>query len=206
MGTACGHGGVLLAAGRSRRMGSTKQLLPVPTASGQSPMVCASFDLIAPRADAGMVVVTGHDAPLVRGALAPRRFVEVASDPDADMLTSVKVGVAAALAGLGCRSAVWLHLTDIPLVRPATLDPLRDTYDQHAGRVAIMPEHEGHGGHPALIPYSVARLILMWTGDGGLREFWRAHAELRVRVPVDDAGVVRDLDTPEAYRDALRGF
>lgn len=205
MGTAGGHAGVLLAAGRSRRMGSTKQLLPVPTPAGTMPMVCASFDLLAAHAGAGMVVVSGHDAPLVRAALAPRRFVEVASDPDADMLVSVKVGLAAALSGLHCRSAVWLHLADVPLARPTTLDRLHAAYEAQAGTVAALPEHDGHGGHPALIPYCVARLILMWTGDGGLRAFWREHADLRVRVPVDDPGVVRDLDTPEAYRDALGG-
>jgi molybdenum cofactor cytidylyltransferase len=194
--------GVLLAAGRARRMGSVKQLLPVQTASGATiPMVAAACDLLAPYCNERVVVVTGHEAAAVAAALAPRRFVQAASDPDADMFHSVKIGLARARRAFPTATACWLHLADHPFVLPDTARVLCRAFDD-AGDRAILPEHLGRGGHPVIIPARVVDEILAWSGDGGLRAFWLAHPERCRRVPTDDPGTVRDIDTPEDYRPA----
>jgi molybdenum cofactor cytidylyltransferase len=202
------HAGVLLAAGRSRRMGTAKQLLGVPAPGGGSepvPMVCASFDVIAPWCDGRVVVVLGHEADAVRTALGARRFVGVPTDPDADMMESVRAGLGAAIDRFPEAGAMWLHLVDVPFVRAGTLTAVSAAFEAHGGRVGVMPDHGGRGGHPALIPRAVAQEIMRWNGAGGLRAFWTEHPGLRLRLAVDDPGVVRDLDTPEAYREAMGG-
>ena len=78
-----------------------------------------------------------------------------------------------------------------------------------------MPEHNGKGGHPALIPMDIARRILQRVrvdgtpatafGEGGLRQFWIDHPGLHRRLPVDDPSCVVDLDSPEAYQAAISG-
>lgn len=193
--------GVLLAAGRSRRMGSTKQLLPVPDpfGDGGAPMIVRSFDLLAGVCGGRIVVVMGHDAEAVAAALEPRSFTRAASDPDADMLVSVRAGLSRAADAFPGARAYWLHLADHPFVRSETLEAVLAEFESRAGRVAVLPTHGGRGGHPALIPAGLVADILSWRGEGGLRAFWLRHPERIARVEVNDPGVIHDLDTPQQY-------
>jgi molybdenum cofactor cytidylyltransferase len=194
--------GVLLAAGRARRMGAVKQILPVMTDSGSAvPMVAAAFDLLAPFCGDRVVVVTGHEAASVAAALSPRAFILASSDPDADMFHSVRAGLERARRAFPRASACWLHLADHPFVLPQTAAALRRAFDEDADR-AIMPEHHARGGHPAIIPARTVDEILAWNGDGGLRAFWLAHPDRRRRLACDDPGTIRDIDTPDDYRGA----
>jgi molybdenum cofactor cytidylyltransferase len=185
--------GVLLAAGRGSRMGGTKQLLPWPP-DGSTPLVAAAFDAIV-GVCTRMIVVVGHEADAVRSALAPRSFVDVQSDPDADMIESVRAGLRAAADDT---VPVLLHPGDHPEVAPATLETILAAHRREPECV-IMPEHEGRGGHPVLIPFVHIPAILTDDGPGGLREHWRRHPDLCRRVPVDDAGVIHAVNRPEDY-------
>jgi CTP:molybdopterin cytidylyltransferase MocA len=62
-----------------------------------------------------------------------------------------------------------------------------------------MPQYRGKGGHPVLIPPGVAKLICDYEGGGGLRQFWLDRPHLCQRLPVDDPGVVFDVDTQADY-------
>lgn len=219
--------GVLLAAGKSSRMGRTKQLMawnvgedentssesadepspqPSPTpglgrGSGSATTVVeASFDTIAPHC-AEMVVVLGHDAPAVIQTLEPRKFEIVISDPFAEMLNSIRLGLVAAQR-IGEGRGVILHLADVPAAPQEIVQNLIDTSASNAGK-AVMPEFRGEGGHPVIIPAKLIHPIVTWKGDGGLREFWRKHPTDVIRVPVDSmpgaTGVVRDLDVPADF-------
>lgn len=182
--------GVLLAAGRGRRAGGMKQLLPVVTGAGMMPLVCAAFDAVA-WACGSMLVVVGHESETVRGALGPRVFTVVEVDPDAAMAESVCAGLRAAIeAGA---THVLLHLGDHAWVERATLQRLIAGVAT-AGDRAVMPAFRGRGGHPALIPATLAREILSHDLAGGLREFWAKRATSCIRIEGGDAGVVRDVD------------
>lgn len=184
--------GVLLAAGRSRRMGAPKQLLPWNSGT----VVSSAFDAIAPHCER-MIVVLGHEAAKISHALAPRPFVPVHTDPDAEMIVSIKAGLAAA-AGLSGGDAVLLHPADLPGVAPSTVRLIVDVHRRHPQQ-AIMPESDGRGGHPVLIPRAMFAEILGQDVPGGLRMFWQGHADRCRRVTVDDPGCVHDLDTPADY-------
>lgn len=189
--------GVLLAAGRSERMGRPKQLLPWPPKSENSkPLVAAAFDAIAGVCDE-LVVVVGHQADSVLAALADREFGTVAVNPGEEMIASVKAGLAVAR-GIDPTAEVLLHPADHPEVRRETLDVLISTAAAHPTR-AVMPEYQGQGGHPVLIAAELVISIVLYDGTGGLRQFWLDHADKCVRLPVNDPGVVFDIDTPTDY-------
>jgi len=210
--------GILLAAGRSTRMGLNKQLLPWPPGSTDGMTVAAaSFDLLV-RVATQVVLVEGASPELLRAALLPRSFVPTAGAPDGEMLESLKLGLIAAdmlrRAELDARSALasaegtsnldlhrgWylLHLADHPAVRESTMVTLRAHALANPEGVVI-PEHDGRGGHPAFVPASWGSRILGWRGPDGLAGLWRSCADEVERVPLDDPGVRVDLDTPGEY-------
>ena len=189
--------GVLLAAGRSTRMGRAKQLLPWPAVGGERPMVAAAFDAIAPACCA-MVVVIGHEAEGVLAALGERTFESVRVDPAVEMLTSVKAGLATARS-IHPTADVLLHLADHPEVKRETIESLVRASAQQPDR-AVMPELDGRGGHPVVIPADLVSNILDFQDAGGLRQFWLENADRCVRLPLDDPGVLLDVDTPSDYQ------
>ncbi len=194
--------GVLLAAGESRRMGRPKQLLPwPPKAENAKPMVAAAFDVIARVCDE-MFVVLGHEADAVMAALASRKFRYYTFGEPGDMFRSVRIGLSVGV--LNCSAEppepvlVLLHPADHPDVRRDTLEALFEAFD-HLSEHAVMPQYRGRGGHPVLIPPAVAKQICGYEGPGGLRQFWIDCPHLCVRLPVDDPGVVLDVDTQADY-------
>lgn len=190
--------GVLVAAGRGRRMGTTKQLLPWPPNSPVGKTVIESaFDAIAPFCER-MIVVFGHEAEAVSRALGSRRYIKVCSDPDAEMFDSIKAGLCHAFDD-EYMQCVLLQPADHPEVRPATVQALLDRHAL-AAYGAVMPEYRGRGGHPVLIPRGMITGILEYEGGGGLRAYWERHPDLCTRLGLDDPDVARDLDTPDAYR------
>jgi len=185
--------GVLLAAGRGRRMGGTKQLVDWPTADGVKPLVAAAYDAIRPICD-DMVVVLGHEAEAVAAALGSRPFDRAQSDPDAPMFESIRAGLESARA-IDPDATIILQPADHPEVAASTLTAVTDWSLQRRVQ-AVIPEHQGRGGHPALIPASVAARILKSDCPTGLADFWSAHPDLCTRLPVDDPTILRDIDTP----------
>lgn len=179
-------------------MGRTKQLVSWRTPAGQQPLVAAAYDAI--RGVCGdMLVVLGHDAEAVAAALGGRPYHRVLSDPDAPMFDSIRAGLEAAQR-IDSQAVVVLQPGDHPEVAAPTLQAL---VTAAAGQpdCAVMPEHAGRGGHPVFIPPSVARQVLQVDCRGGLRQFWHDHPELCVRLAVDDASVVRDVNTPDQLGD-----
>lgn len=187
--------GILLAAGRSTRMGRPKQLLPWPPPDGPDAMVAAAFDAIA-WACADMVVVVASPDNEVVAALGDRRFHAVVPDGEA-MLDSASAGLRA----VGPGADAMLQLADHPEVARSSVQTL---LDNRAG-IAVMPEYAGHGGHPVLIPAALFADILDNAGPGGLRAYWREHPDCCRRLRVDDPGVVRDLDGPADYVSSSSG-
>jgi molybdenum cofactor cytidylyltransferase len=185
--------GVILAAGRGRRMGRTKQLIELPTADVPKPLVAAAYDAIRPLCSE-MVIVLGHEADAVAAALGSRPFHRALSNPDVPMFESIRAGLAAAR-NVNSIATIVLQPADHPDVAGATLAALSSCSIQWPA-MAIIPEHSGRGGHPVLIPPVVAALLIRSDCAEGLGQFWTEHPELCHRLPVDDPMVVRDIDTP----------
>jgi molybdenum cofactor cytidylyltransferase len=190
--------GVILAAGRGRRMGRTKQLVPWPGTGGPKPLVAAAFDAICGGCDS-MIVVLGHEAQAVAAALGGRPFRGIPSDPDAPMMDSIRAGLNAARE-IDANAVVVLQPGDQPEVSAGTLSTLAD-WSLRRPAQAIIPEYRDRGGHPVFIPPAVAARILKADCPTGLGDFWRAHPDLCVRVALEDPDICRDVDVPADLRE-----
>lgn len=190
--------GVLLAAGESKRMGRPKQLLPWPPKSENSkPLVAAAFDVIARVCDA-MVIIVDHEADAVLAALGERMFYrEVVGTARQPMFESIRIGMQMAKR-IDQTADILLQPADQPEVRLDTLRALTSAAIERPDSAA-MPQYRGRGGHPVVIPPNVATRVCAYGGHGGLRQFWLDHPELCIRLPVDDPGVVFDVDTQADY-------
>ncbi|MFO0788280.1 MAG: NTP transferase domain-containing protein [Pirellulales bacterium] len=186
--------GVLLAAGRGGRMGGRKQLVPWPTVSGEVPLIGAAYDAIKPLCG-DMVVVLGAEADLVATALGERAFRRVECECTQPMFESIRAGLSAAQR-IDPQRAVILHPADHPQVAWESLVVLANWTRWRPDHV-IIPEYEGRGGHPILIPAAVAARLITESCPKGLGEFWKEHPELCLRIPVSDPYVVWDIDTPD---------
>lgn len=189
-------GAVVLAAGASSRMGRPKALLPY---GGATFLECVLGVLDANGVDA-VRVVTAPGAEEIRGsvALPAESWVENPS-PESGMLSSVRSGVCALPAGT---EAFLLWPVDHPLVRSATVASLVHLWRTRRVPV-VVPRHGGRRGHPVLFDASTIPEILSAPDDGGARHVVAAHERDRVELDVGDAGVLADIDTPEAYEAAF---
>jgi CTP:molybdopterin cytidylyltransferase MocA len=142
-----------------------------------------------------MVVVLGHEAETVAAALGDRAFHRVMSDPDQPMFESIRVALRAAR-GIDAAGTVVLQPGDQPEVAGATLDALV-ARSLKRPRQAVVPQVGERGGHPVLIPASVAAILVDADCPQGLGEYWLRHPELCDRVTVNDSAAVRDVDTPD---------
>lgn len=189
---------VLLAAGRSSRMGTPKPLLPW---DGRSLVRFQVAQLQAAGASP-VVVVTGHDGDAVAAELRDSGAL-IAHNPDyaAGRAGSVRVGLRAAPDG---RDVLVLNV-DQP--RPAAL--VRAVLDGHraAGGLISVPVVNGRHGHPAVFAAALLPELREVTEETeGLRAVMRRHAGRVAAIPVGDARALVDVNTPEAYRAALQQF
>jgi len=190
--------GVILAAGRSSRMGRSKALL-------QCGRDGESFVRRLGRAlsDGGIphVLIVGRpdDEALreeVAGMAMSARFVENPG-ADAGQLSSILAGLEAAdVHGAG---GLLVTPVDAPLVTPATVATLLAVFGA-TGAPIVRAVYRGRHGHPVVFSRDVFESLRGADPDVGAKAVLRAHALAIVNVDVDDAGVVGDVDTPEDYR------
>lgn len=183
-------GGVILAAGRSERMGEPKALLDV---AGRTFLAAATAALL--EGGCSDVVVVVADAA-VAGAAEKLPVTTARNVSGSTQLDSLLVGLAELPQHV--TGAVVLPV-DHPLVRPQTVRALID-----AGHVSsdaiIRPTCGGDPGHPTLFPRALWSLLADPTLPRGARSVVESPETRTVDVEVEDAGVLADIDTPFAYR------
>ena len=192
-------GAIVLAAGRSTRMGPRNKLLePVDNV----PMVRrAVMTALASRARP-VVVVTGHMRDDVAVALAGLDIQLTHNPRYADGLsTSLAAGIKALPGGA---DGALIALGDMPGVLPAHFDRLIASFAPNEGRAICIAMHAGKRGNPVLFAAEFFAELKEITGDTGARYLIGRHQEQVAEVEMDSAGVLIDVDTPEALA-ALRG-
>ena len=189
-------GAVILAAGSGTRMGGVaKALLPYAGAVGRPGRTYLEAIVETARAVGladGVVVIGPPYGDAVAGhARSLGLRIAVNGDPARGMASSVAIGFAAIAEGEA--DAAWLWPVDHPDVRAATLERLTAALEDHE---VVRPCFEGRGGHPPLIARAVwPRLVGCASAPGGARDVLAAADA--VAIELEDAGVVRDIDTPE---------
>ncbi len=185
---------ILLTAGRSRRMGAFKPLLPF---GAQTVIETCINNLLAAQVEE-VVVVLGHRAAEVRARLSdlPIRFA-MNTEVESEMSASIARGVEA-LSSRG-EGAVLVALADQPAVTVQQIESVIAAHRRTGARL-VVPEWQGRGGHPVLIDLKFRASLLKLDSRRGLRALFDAHANEVLRVPVASPYIARDMDTWEDYR------
>jgi molybdenum cofactor cytidylyltransferase len=189
--------GILLAAGQGSRFGSDKLLHPLPDGT---PMAVAAAANLLPACDRVIAVLrpgNEHLADLL-GATGCETVLCYASDEG--MGHSLAAGVGAAHDAAG-----WVvALADMPFIttssHQAVVDGLR------AGASLAASEYEGLRGHPVGFDRQWFEQLLNLTGDHGGKPILDAHKQALLLCPVDDPGVLWDVDWPEDLQTSRHGY
>ncbi|WP_448205076.1 NTP transferase domain-containing protein [Azospirillum sp. sgz302134] len=190
---------LVLAAGRSSRMGGSNKLL---AEVGGQPLVARTVEAVLASQAKPVVVVTGHQSEAVSAALAGLPLTMVHNLDFAEGLsTSLRAGLAALPADV---DGVVVCLGDMPRVTPAVIDRLIAAYNPTEGRSVCVPTVQGKRGNPVLWDRSFFAEMATLTGDAGAKNMIGRHADMVVEVPVEDGGILYDVDTPDLLAD-LRG-
>jgi molybdenum cofactor cytidylyltransferase len=189
---------VVLAAGRSTRMGGPNKL--TAELRGRPLVRIAAEEALASRARP-VIVVTGHQREDVEAALSGLD-VQFVHNPNfaAGLSTSLKAGLAVLPAEV---NGVVVCLGDMPQVRAAMIDQLIAAFDPQRSALVVVPTINGERGNPVIWSRRFFADLMAIEGDIGARQLIARHPEAVVEVPLSGKAALIDVDTPEAL-DLLR--
>jgi molybdenum cofactor cytidylyltransferase len=184
---------VVLAAGKSSRMGGPNKLL---AEIGGKPLVRHVVDAALTSRARPVVVVTGHQRDKVEAALAglPIKFVHNPHFADG-LGTSLKAGIAALPAEV---DGAIVCLGDMPQVDARLIDRLIGAFDPDHGALVVVPTIDGKRGNPVVWSRRFFPDLMTVEGDVGARYLIGRYTEAVAEVPLTGTAALTDVDTPEA--------
>ena len=195
--------GLIPAAGKSRRMGRPKLLLPL----GENTVL---EQVLAAVRSAGvediLVVVAPAADELARLAAAAGAHVLRLAEDTPDMRATCLHG----LAWIEDRfhpqdSDGWLLLpADHPTVKPDVVRAVLTAAQERTEQTMVVPSHQGRRGHPTWLRWSHVAAIRALAAGEGLNAFIRAHRDETRELPWPTDEILRDLDTPDDYQALLQ--
>jgi CTP:molybdopterin cytidylyltransferase MocA len=192
-------GAVVLAAGRSRRMGSSKPLLQLGGRTFVARVVrtCSRSGLLCVVVRrAGQSDLAAHlDRLQAEGC---ELLQAVNPDPDAEMIDSFRMGASELLGARPSLIGTLIWPVDFPGVSPETVETLIKAA-RNAPEPVWQPAYDGKGGHPAYIPRSIVDLAMNGASrrSGGLRAVIGASGVERLQVTCRDPTVTINANRPE---------
>lgn len=194
--------GVILAAGESSRMGRDKALLPWPPVDASTPtketFLSAAIRSLADATDFVIVVAGENEADLASIVYATGAMLARNPDPSRGQFSSLQVGLHEVL-NRG-RDAALITLVDRPPAKRATVQKLRQTFQQAADSIwAVIPEYSGKHGHPYVAGREMIEQFLREPATSSARDVehrFQAHVQY---VTVEDPFLALNINTPEEY-------
>ena len=187
--------GLLLAAGRSSRMGGSHKLRALFEGVA---LLTRSVHVLNEALSAAPLVVLGHDAAGM-AKLIPDNVPTVLNPDFADGLsTSLRIGISAL--GEDC-DGVLIHLADMPAVTAEHLKRLAQAFVKSGGAAVVRATNGGKRGNPVILPRSLFGQVTRLTGDMGARSIIESYAGRVIDVELGEAASV-DVDTPDAMKAA----
>lgn len=185
------------AAGRSRRMGTSKLLLPW---NGKTVVEHLIGTLTRSEITAVTIVIRPDDHALRDVVQQTSAIVVVPDHEPPEMRDSIELGLRAIRQRFApSDNDGWLLIpADHPLIEPVVLDGLLIRWS-HADCQALLPMFGARRGHPTLLCWSLAARIEQLPQDVGVNTLLRSEPNLVTEWATDRESVLADLDTPEDY-------
>jgi len=191
---------VVLSAGESSRMGRPKALLPIEGETFIGRIVGS-----LKRTQVGKIlVVLGHNADQLAAAIGALP-VEILINPNYQLgqLSSLQVAVRNLLNDPDCEGML-VHLVDHPYIDASLVDRMiRQFYESK--KDIVVPRCRGKRGHPVLFSRRLFGELLDAPMDQGAKAVVNAHGDATLEIETDDEGITVDIDTPELYRQHVKG-
>jgi molybdenum cofactor cytidylyltransferase len=182
---------ILLAAGRSERMGAFKPLLPF----GDKTVIETCIDHLREGGVETIVVVLGHRANLMKKHLQDLNLSFACNpDPESEMSASIACGARQLPRET---KVVLIALADHPAVGAEVISTIINCWK--AGAKLVIPEYGGRGGHPVLVDVGFRDELLHLDPEHGLRSLFDGHRTQVQRIPVSSPFIARDMDTWDDY-------
>jgi molybdenum cofactor cytidylyltransferase len=186
---------VVPAAGRSVRMGRPKLLMEFEGESLIRRVVSALGDGGADR----IIVVPPADSPetpsIAAEASAGGAEVLIPETQPSEMRESVELGLAV-LDADPRPTCILLTPGDVPGITASLVARLLEVARENPDRLVI-PTHDGHHGHPIVLPWSIAVRIRDLPDGAGVNRLVDHFREEILEVPHPSPGEIDDLDTPD---------
>lgn len=179
---------IVLAAGRSVRMGQPKALLPVHGFT----MLEWMCRLMQSACDE-VIVVLGHDADRLRPAVPAGALAVENELYDRGMLSSLQTGIAAASSCAA--STVLFTPVDLPGMQPHTVQRVAATTPE----TVVWPRYLGKRGHPVACGPVALDALRAGGPDDNARDILAQWNHDGSYIDVDDPGILADIDDPAAY-------
>jgi len=189
--------GLILAAGKSERMGRPKALLPFLGS-------CFLTHLLTEAAHSDLTdvrIVLGHDPETILNALPeikPKALIN--SSYEYGQLSSLQCGLKSL--GWVALDGVMVFLVDHPLVHRVVINQLIESF-RNSDLPIVIPSFERRRGHPMIFGAQLFRELLEAPLDQGAISVVRKHQREILHLEVDEPGVLVDIDTPEAYEEHI---
>lgn len=182
---------IILAAGRSERMGVFKPLLPF----GPTTVIQSCINYLREASIESIVVVAGHKAEELANALVNEPVKIVVNPlPHSQMNSSIGYGM---LSVPPDAKALLIALADHPAISSSVIEEL--ILNWRAGALIAKPTWQDKGGHPVLVDLQFRAELTNLEPAAGLKGFFQKHHDLVKRVPVASPYVARDMDTWDDY-------
>jgi molybdenum cofactor cytidylyltransferase len=191
-----GISAIVLAAGESKRMGFPKMLLDF---NGKPMLECVIDNVSQSEVDDIVVVLGAYRDELEKIVLATSASSCYNEDYKEGMLSSVKCGFRNLPSGT---EAVLVFQGDQPLISAKLIDLVMEGY-RNSGKGIIIPVHKNRRGHPLMVGKKYFSEIEKLSPDEGLRALSRKFSDDIYEVVTDEAGILRDFDTFEQYKNAF---
>ncbi|MCE3240462.1 MAG: molybdenum hydroxylase accessory protein YgfJ family [Deltaproteobacteria bacterium] len=191
---------VVLSAGESSRMGRPKALLPI---QGQK-FIERIIRVIGQSRVGRTIVVLGHHADQLRGKIE-HLPVEVVINPDyrSGQLSSLQAAIRHISDDDRC-DGMLVHLVDHPFIDVALVDALIESFFE-TKKMIVVPRYKGKRGHPVIFSRELFGELLNAPLDQGAKAVVNAHRQETLEIEWQDEGITLDIDTPELYRQHVRG-
>ena len=184
---------IVAAAGLSSRMGTSKALLD----AGGATFLARVIDSLAQGGgDPIVVVVRDLGGGESREAEALGAVPVLNPNPDPGPISSLQAGIRSLKPDA---PAILFTPVDHPLFLPSTVRTLVEAF-RKTQPALVAPSHGGKPGHPVVFGRGLFPELLQGELPHGARTVVRRHLDERILVPVDDPGILADIDTPDDYR------
>jgi molybdenum cofactor cytidylyltransferase len=185
--------GIILAAGASSRMGTPKALLDFRGETFLDRLIRVLGGVCDP-----VIVALGYHADEIRAAShgGRARFV-VNPDPSRGQLSSLQTALAEVPADA---EGVLFMPVDCPAAEAETVRRIADAFYSPEKPLLVIPRYDGHRGHPVCARRELIAEFLALPPTAQAKEVVRRHTDRTLYLDILDAGVLSDIDDPEAYR------